>query len=145
MSKLKIRIYELITFANGLISLVEAQRSFDIAKASRDAMKASLDAAKASANAATASLAEEKAVRALTIVGMLYLPLEFTAGLFSMGQDYGPGQSRFWVYWVVAVPSVCLASVMYIFVVKVMLSGAMDGKWKMSGSSNNGDRHASTP
>lgn len=34
---------------------------------------------------------------------------DLQSALFSMGQNYGPGESQFWVYWVVAIPLVCLA------------------------------------
>ena len=118
MVNLKNRNHELITSANGLIGLVQARRSAEAAAASLNATRASQAAADASAKAAEASLIEERAVRALTIVGMLYLPLGFTSGLFSIGQDYGPGQARFWVYWVVSVPLVFLAYIGYTIVVK---------------------------
>lgn len=161
MTSLKDRMYELITSANGLIGLVQAQRSVKATEASvkaaeasvkateatRDAAEASTQATnatlvatqestnatkatlkaaeaseaseKASAEAAKSSLAEAKAVRALTVVGMLYLPLTFTSALFSMGQDYGPGQGKFWVYWAVALPAGILAFIVYSVVLKV--------------------------
>jgi Mg2+ and Co2+ transporter CorA len=154
-------MYELITSANGLIALVQTQRSVKATEASvkaaeasvkateatRDAAEASTQATnatlvatqestnatkatlkaaeaseaseKASAEAAKSSLAEAKAVRALTVVGMLYLPLTFTSALFSMGQDYGPGQGKFWVYWAVALPAGILAFIVYSVVLKV--------------------------
>jgi Mg2+ and Co2+ transporter CorA len=161
MTSLKDRMYELITFANGLVALVQAQRSVKEIEASvkaaeasvkateatrhaaeastkatnatlvatqesTSATKATLKAAeaseaseKASAEAAKASLTEAKAVRALTVVGMLYLPLTFTSALFSMGQNYGPGQAQFWVYWVVALPAAIFACIVYLVVLKV--------------------------
>jgi hypothetical protein len=101
MQNLKKRIFELITSANGLIGLVEAQKSAEAAIASHIATKASTEATKA-------SLHEAKAVRTLTIIGVLFLPLSFTSGLLSLGQDFGPGQPRFWIYWAIALPLVCV-------------------------------------
>ena len=103
MVNLKKRNYELITFANGLVGLVQAIKSVHAAEESEEATKESRNASKeameestkatlasqkaadASAKAAKASLMETRAVRALTIVGMLYLPLGFTSSLFSKG------------------------------------------------------------
>ena len=51
---------------------------------------------------------EGRAVIALTFVGIVFLPLLFVAELFSMGQNFGPGELYFWVYWIVAIPSSCL-------------------------------------
>lgn len=87
--------------------------------ATRAAAVASAASEMASAAAAEASLAETKAVRALTIVGMLYLPLTFTAGLFSMAPDYGPGQQHFWLYWVIAAPLVLVSAILYALVIKL--------------------------
>jgi hypothetical protein len=101
MLNLRTRIFELITSANGLIGLVEAQKSVDAAIASQLATKASTEATKA-------SLGEAKAARTLAVIGVLFLPFSFTASLLSLGQDFEPGQSRFWIYWAVALPIVCL-------------------------------------
>lgn len=81
MLTMKKRTNELISSVNGLIAIVEAKRA----------------------------LSQARTLTMLTIIGVLFLPLGFTSALFSMGQNYGPGQSQFWVYWVVAVPLVCLA------------------------------------
>jgi hypothetical protein len=121
MLDLKNRIYELISFANGLIGLVEAQQSLEAINASLESSKASektaaasLEAAKASAAATTASLAEGQAVTRLTFLGIMFLPLGVTPGLFSMGRGYGPFEPHFWVFWVVAIAVVCLAIIIYV-------------------------------
>lgn len=97
----KTRIFELITSANALIGLVEAQKSVEAAVASQRAADASTEATKA-------SLGEAKASRTLAVIGVLFLPFSFTASLLSLGQDFGPGQPRFWIYWAVALPTVCI-------------------------------------
>lgn len=50
------------------------------------------------------SLGEARSVYILSILGILFLPLSFTSGLFSMAPDYLPGSSKFWIYFVVAIP-----------------------------------------
>lgn len=52
------------------------------------------------------SLVETANVTRLTILAMVFVPLSFVAGLFSMSDGYRPGGSLFWVYFAVAVPIV---------------------------------------
>jgi hypothetical protein len=40
----------------------------------------------------------------LTSLATIFIPLSFVAAVFSMGGDFAAGESRFWVYWAVAVP-----------------------------------------
>ena len=47
---------------------------------------------------------ETKLVSRLTVVALVFIPLSFTASIFSMGGDFLPGSSRFWVYFAAAVP-----------------------------------------
>jgi hypothetical protein len=54
------------------------------------------------------SIYETKRMKELTNLGMLFLPLAFTSGIFSMSGNYAPGGSSFWVYWAVAGPLVLL-------------------------------------
>jgi Mg2+ and Co2+ transporter CorA len=54
------------------------------------------------------SLVEARTVRLLTILGMTFLPLSFTSGLFSMAGSFTPGGSQFWVYFAVSIPLVLL-------------------------------------
>ena len=50
------------------------------------------------------SIREAKSVKALTILGVVFVPLAYVATLFSMSASYGPGGELFWVYFVVAFP-----------------------------------------
>ena len=50
------------------------------------------------------SIREAKSVKALTILGLVFVPLAYVATLFSMSDSYGPGGELFWVYFVVAIP-----------------------------------------
>lgn len=42
--------------------------------------------------------------KALTLVGLVFIPLAYTATLFSMDDQYMPGAKHFWIYFCVAVP-----------------------------------------
>ena len=64
------------------------------------------------------SLFEARVVKQLTIFGVVFLPLSFTASLFSMSGDYLPGGPKFWTYWVVAIP-IILAISAYFFMGRV--------------------------
>ncbi|KAH8649115.1 hypothetical protein BX600DRAFT_110344 [Xylariales sp. PMI_506] len=52
------------------------------------------------------SVAEAVNVRRVTYVALVFVPLSWAAGLFSMSQDYSPGGPRFWVYCATAIPLV---------------------------------------
>ena len=53
---------------------------------------------------AEVSQKEAKLVSRLTFVALVFIPLSFTASIFSMGGDFLAGSPRFWVYFAVAVP-----------------------------------------
>ncbi|KAF3903292.1 hypothetical protein ABW20_dc0110438 [Dactylellina cionopaga] len=48
------------------------------------------------------SLRETQRTKALTLVGLVFIPLAYTATLFSMNERYMPGESKFCVYFVVS-------------------------------------------
>jgi hypothetical protein len=54
------------------------------------------------------SIVEAKRMKELSNLGMLFIPLAFTSGIFSMSGNYAPGGSSFWIYWVIAIPLVLL-------------------------------------
>ena len=51
---------------------------------------------------------EAKLVSRLTFVALVFIPLSFTASIFSMGGNFLPGSSLFWVYFAAAVPITCI-------------------------------------
>ena len=104
MRDLKMRITDLISSVNGLIGIMETKFSQD---------------------QANRSLKETEVAKKLTILATLFVPLSFTAGLFSMNQDYGPGGSHFWIYVVVAIPLVLItfAGVFVMDMVRKLNSG----------------------
>lgn len=54
------------------------------------------------------SIREAKSMKILTIVAMIFIPLSFTCGLFSMAGTYAPGGKNFWIFWAVSTPLVIL-------------------------------------
>ncbi|KAI1330472.1 hypothetical protein F5Y16DRAFT_18533 [Xylariaceae sp. FL0255] len=50
------------------------------------------------------SIKEAINVRYLTYVGLIFVPLTFVSGLFSMSDGFIPGQGNFWIYAAVAAP-----------------------------------------
>ncbi|KAF2788084.1 hypothetical protein K505DRAFT_256295 [Melanomma pulvis-pyrius CBS 109.77] len=40
----------------------------------------------------------------ITVLTMLFIPLSTVASIFSVGDDFLPGQPRAWVFWIVAIP-----------------------------------------
>ncbi|KAJ8129891.1 hypothetical protein O1611_g3734 [Lasiodiplodia mahajangana] len=56
------------------------------------------------------SIAEAVNVRRLIVIALVFVPLSFVAGLFSMADGYAPGQPKFWIYFAVSLPltiSIC--------------------------------------
>ncbi|KIW21367.1 hypothetical protein PV08_01947 [Exophiala spinifera] len=63
--------------------------------------------------AAERSIREAKSVKALSILGVIFIPLAYVASLFSMSQPYNPGGEQFWVYFVVAFPMIGVVLLCY--------------------------------
>jgi hypothetical protein len=73
------------------------------------------------------SLQETMRIKTLTLLGMVFLPLAFCTGLFSMGEKYLPGESSFWVYLAVAIPLV-----LGVFLLTHLIGLGFDGEGKWS-------------
>lgn len=54
------------------------------------------------------SVREAKRTKTLTVVGLIFIPLAYTCGLFSMSDQFRPGERLFWVYFVVSLPLILL-------------------------------------
>ena len=54
------------------------------------------------------SIREAKSAKALTMLGVVFIPLAYVSSLFSMSDPYRPGEKLFWVYFVVALPLIVL-------------------------------------
>ena len=59
----------------------------------------------------TKSIEEARATRLLAILGTVFIPLSLVASILSMGGDFLPGESQFWVYFVVSLPLLVLSLV----------------------------------
>jgi hypothetical protein len=62
-------------------------------------------------NEARQSLREAKTVKTLTFIAMIFIPLGWIAGIFSMSPPYGPSGSQFWIYFAVSAPTLFLTFV----------------------------------
>jgi hypothetical protein len=51
---------------------------------------------------------ETKTVKILTLIALVFIPLSFTSGLFSMGDEYLPGERRFWTFFAVSIPLILI-------------------------------------
>ncbi|KAK0741408.1 hypothetical protein B0T18DRAFT_354092 [Schizothecium vesticola] len=58
----------------------------------------------ASVSGSKQALREAQSTKALTLVGLVFIPLAYTATLFSMTEPYGPGGDMFWLYFAIAGP-----------------------------------------
>lgn len=54
------------------------------------------------------SVKEAKSSKALTFLGLIFIPLAYTASLFSMAEPYGPGYEKFWLYFAISFPLIAL-------------------------------------
>ncbi|KAF2637203.1 hypothetical protein P280DRAFT_111898 [Massarina eburnea CBS 473.64] len=63
---------------------------------------------------AQTSNTQAKSVQWLTGLGTLFVPLSIVAGIMSMGDDFLPGKSKFWVYFVVVVPLLLIMSALLV-------------------------------
>jgi hypothetical protein len=57
------------------------------------------------------NLEEAKRVKRLNLLALLFIPLAYTSSLFSMQDNFLPGNAKFWMYWVSALSVVALTLV----------------------------------
>lgn len=50
------------------------------------------------------AIRETKRMKAITLLGLVFIPLAYAASVFSMSGEYAPGGRLFWVYLVASVP-----------------------------------------
>jgi hypothetical protein len=78
------------------------------------------------------SVSEASDVRRLTYIAIVFIPLSFIATLFSMGDDFLPGKTNFWLYWVTSIPITLLVlaatSVKLLKTFLLFLPGALYGR-----------------
>ncbi len=74
------------------------------------------------------SLREAKSVKTLTILGMVFIPLAYCCGLFSMNEAYLPGRQEFWVYFSVSLPMIICV---FLAAFLIDLGYRNDGVWSL--------------
>ena len=47
---------------------------------------------------------ETRDLNRLTYLGAVFGPVTFTAGIFSMADDFAPGKGKFWIFWLTWIP-----------------------------------------
>jgi hypothetical protein len=62
---------------------------------------------------AHASNGSAQSLSRITVLTMLFIPLSTVASIFSMGGDFLPGETKAWMFWVVAVPVLAVLAYVY--------------------------------
>lgn len=85
---------------------------------------------KLSLEATKRSVQEARSAKTLTMFGLVFVPLAYTASLFSMADPYGPGKDEFGSYFIVSFPLVtCIVAAYYV----VDLGYTQDGRsWSLN-------------
>jgi CorA-like Mg2+ transporter protein len=73
------------------------------------------------------SLKEAKGIKTLTLLGMVFIPLAFSTGLFSMNDRYLPGAASFWIYPAISIP---LLVIVFSAASLIELGYNNEGDWK---------------
>ena len=103
---LRLRFREISERANALNGSIAALAGLTNNRQAMEAQELALKAAER-------SISEAKSVKALTTVGIVFIPLAFVASLFSMSDPFRPGERLFWMYFVVSVPLLGLIVLAY--------------------------------
>lgn len=59
------------------------------------------------------SIREAKSSKAVTLLGLIFIPLAYTSSLFSMTEPFGPGGKRFWLYFATSAPLIIIVLAAY--------------------------------
>ncbi|KAI1611748.1 hypothetical protein EDD37DRAFT_419120 [Exophiala viscosa] len=100
----------------GETALEEAKMSTKIGSASEALTRLSVQLAEKSYEEGRRSAEFAQISVILTAVGIVFIPLTYTASIFSMANDYGPNGGRFWVYWAVAAPLATVSILLFALV-----------------------------
>ncbi|KAK3897244.1 hypothetical protein C8A05DRAFT_48065 [Staphylotrichum tortipilum] len=90
--------------------------------------RAAARAAELSLKEAEQARRQARSLKALTVLGVVFLPLSFAAGILSMAELFLPGGGMFWVYFGVALPLLGLVTLVYV----LAEVGYRDGEVKWS-------------
>lgn len=72
---------------------------------------------------------KEKGIKTLTLLGMVFIPLSFCAGLFSMDDPFLPGTASFWIYFAVSIP---LIVAVFLVALLINLGYDSEGEWDLA-------------
>ncbi|KAK8127218.1 hypothetical protein PG984_008326 [Apiospora sp. TS-2023a] len=73
----------------------------------------SLAAARQALKSQDVALTEAKNTKVLTFLGLVFIPLAYTAAMFSMAEPYAPGGEKFWQYFAISFPLIVLVGSLY--------------------------------
>lgn len=59
------------------------------------------------------SIREAKSSKAVTLLGLIFIPLAYTSSVFSMTEPYGPGGDLFWQYFAASLPLILVVLAAY--------------------------------
>jgi Mg2+ and Co2+ transporter CorA len=59
------------------------------------------------------SIREAKSTKAVTLLGLVFIPLAYASSIFSMSEPFRPGDRLFWVYFAASAPLIVLVMVGY--------------------------------
>lgn len=74
------------------------------------------------------SFQETIRIKSLSLLGMIFLPLSFCTGLFSMNDQYLPGTELFWMYFAVSLP---LIVIVFLLTCLIGLGYNSEGVWTL--------------
>ncbi|KAF2156612.1 hypothetical protein K461DRAFT_298658 [Myriangium duriaei CBS 260.36] len=80
--------------------------------------RSALKAQELSLQMADQSIRDANNIKALTILGLVFIPFSYTASLFSMADGYSPSGGSFWIYFAVSLPLTGLLVLGYFFLTK---------------------------
>ncbi|KAF4997011.1 hypothetical protein FGRMN_4151 [Fusarium graminum] len=83
------------------------------------------------------SILEAVSVRRLTYIALIFIPLAWVASLFSMSDEFLPGEKYFWVYFVTALPILVLVVILSALSYEGILQTVTGLGEKLSRASNN--------
>jgi hypothetical protein len=89
------------------------------------------------------SLREAKMTRALTLVGLIFIPLAYSASVFSMAEDYNPGGQKFWIYFAVSLPMVLIVFG-FTYALKFVIDDSGKFRWEFRRTNSGKDGHEHT-
>lgn len=96
--------------------LISSATGLNAIAGNKDAAVKNADDAERSHQEQIKSLREAKKASILTFLALIFVPLAYTASLFSMADDWLPGRSKFPYYWAISLPLAGLMALIFYFI-----------------------------